>query len=215
MTASARTIALLSFIVVLSSTPGAEPSVPAPPDGNFTTASIRRETGAEDDITLDDIKMYESLAGKPAAWIYFSNNWFSSREFPFKTAEMIRDHGAIPFIRLMLRSSNEQNKREKTLLWKISLPQVRRRSQSMGRARQSVQFATAGGMGHRVQRQVVSWNGSWNGGKKTDGFGDKTKPDGPERFIAAYRHIVESIAARARRILPGSGMPTIAMIDEE
>jgi hypothetical protein len=34
------------------------------------------------------------------------------------------------------------------------------------------------------------WNGKWNGGARTDGYGDPRLADGPERFRDAYRHIV-------------------------
>ena len=40
-----------------------------------------------------------------------------------------------------------------------------------------------------------SWNGKWNGGAKIKGFGDPGKPDGPERFVAAYRHIIRTMRA--------------------
>ena len=36
-----------------------------------------------------------------------------------------------------------------------------------------------------------SCNGIYNGGARTDGFGDANEPDGPERFRAAWRHIVD------------------------
>jgi hypothetical protein len=66
--------------------------------------------GAEDDITLADLQSYESAAGKKAAWLYFSHNWYISRLFPLQTANWIRSAGSIPYIRLMLRSYPDQNK---------------------------------------------------------------------------------------------------------
>lgn len=33
------------------------------------------------------------------------------------------------------------------------------------------------------------WDGTHSGGATLDGFGDPAKPDGPERFVAAHRHI--------------------------
>jgi len=35
------------------------------------------------------------------------------------------------------------------------------------------------------------WNGYWNGGGETKGYGDPALPDGPERFRDAYRHIID------------------------
>jgi len=39
-------------------------------------------------------------------------------------------------------------------------------------------------------------NGIYNGGAVLDGYGDDTKPDGPERFVDAWRHIVDLFRAR-------------------
>lgn len=41
-----------------------------------------------------------------------------------------------------------------------------------------------------------SCNGIYNGGSRTDGFGDINEPDGPERFRAAWRHIVDLFRQR-------------------
>ncbi|MGZ8598165.1 MAG: hypothetical protein ACXWXB_08190 [Actinomycetota bacterium] len=44
--------------------------------------------------------------------------------------------------------------------------------------------------GVEVNGRWFPWNGVWNGGGRTDGCGDAAKPDGPERFRHAYRHVV-------------------------
>jgi beta-mannanase len=43
--------------------------------------------------------------------------------------------------------------------------------------------------GHEMNGDWYPWSGVKNGGGQLDGFGDPGKPDGPERFIAAYRYI--------------------------
>lgn len=45
--------------------------------------------------------------------------------------------------------------------------------------------------GHEVNGSWFPWNGKWNGGEETTGFGDPDRADGPERFVAAYRHIID------------------------
>ena len=70
--------------------------------------------GEEDDMILNDLRSYEQQVGKPAAWVYFSHNWFRSRDFPVDTASWIRDAGSVPFIRLMLRSDAIQGDAEPT-----------------------------------------------------------------------------------------------------
>jgi len=47
-----------------------------------------------------------------------------------------------------------------------------------------------------MQRKTIylclfGWSGLFNGGAKTDGYGDPNYPDGPERFRDAYRHIID------------------------
>ena len=49
------------------------------------------EWGEEDDLTLQDVQSYEQAAGKSAAWVYFSHNWFRENEFPQATVEWIRE----------------------------------------------------------------------------------------------------------------------------
>jgi len=43
--------------------------------------------------------------------------------------------------------------------------------------------------GHEMNGNWYLWSGIKNGGGTLDGFGDPTKADGPERFVAAYRYI--------------------------
>jgi hypothetical protein len=49
--------------------------------------------------------------------------------------------------------------------------------------------------GTEVNGEWFPWNGAYHGAGTTTGFGDPTLPDGPERFVAAYRHIVDLMRA--------------------
>ncbi|MBN1411722.1 MAG: hypothetical protein JW969_12820, partial [Spirochaetales bacterium] len=42
---------------------------------------------------------------------------------------------------------------------------------------------------HEMNGDWYTWCGVNNGGATLDGFGDPSKPDGPERYVAAYRRI--------------------------
>jgi hypothetical protein len=66
-------------------------------------------TGNEDDIQFSDLDSYQKTVGRNAAWVYFSNNWMTTQEFPGATAKWISGAGSTPFIRLMLRSTTTQN----------------------------------------------------------------------------------------------------------
>jgi hypothetical protein len=137
-------------------------------------------TGEEDDLTPADVDSYEQLAGKSAAWVYFSHNWYKERGFPLDTASWIRARGSIPFIRLMLRSSPEQNRPERT--FRLSRIMEGAFDEDLrawaGEARDFgspllVEFGT------EVNGKWFPWNGWWNG-----------KDRGPQRFRDAYRHII-------------------------
>ena len=152
--------------------------------------------GAEDDLTLADLQSYESAAGEKAAWVYFSNNWYVSRLFPLQTAFWIRGAGSIPYIRLMLRSYPDQNKGADPL---FNLPNIIKGNfdtniRAWGRA--AVEFGTPliVEYGTEVNGEWFSWNGKWAGGGTLNGYGSPQKPDGPERFVDAYRRIIRLIS---------------------
>lgn len=153
-------------------------------------------TGEEDDITVEGISSYEKSAGKRVAWVYFSNNWFNGRTFPLATASMIRQTGAVPFIRLMMRSSAEGNSEERTYtLQNIIDGRFDRDLTAWGKSARDFASPILVEYGTECNGYWFSWNGKWNGGGTTTGFGDPAKADGPERFVAAYRHIVQVIRA--------------------
>ncbi len=149
-------------------------------------------SGAEDDITAEQVASYEDAVGKRVAWVYFSHNWYQGTEFPRETAEWIRELGAVPFIRLMLREEwgREGNRFSVEAVLEGRLDAELRR---WGEAAREFGTPLIAEFGTEVNGEWFPWNGSHHGGGQTDGFGDPGKPDGPERFVAAYRHIVETI----------------------
>lgn len=171
---------------------GAE--IPLPPAGSLYHGVFPGGvTGEEDDITLGDVTAYENAAGKHVAWVYFSHNWYYGRAFPAKTAAWIRNHGSVPYIRLMLRSGPEQDRTDPV----YSLGRI------LGGALDDDLHAWCAGArnfrtrliaeyGVEVNGAWFPWNGKWNGGGKKDGYGDPDQFDGPERFRDAYRHIIQT-----------------------
>ncbi len=51
-------------------------------------------------------------------------------------------------------------------------------------------------LGHEFNGDWYTYGGANNGGGTLNGFGDPTKADGPERFIAAYKHVHDLFAAQ-------------------
>lgn len=150
------------------------------------------QSGAEDDLTLLDLQSYEQAAGKTAAWVYFSHNWYHGRAFPVATAAWIREAGSVPYLRLMLRSDPELARAEPVFTLDRILggdfdPDLRAWCQA---AREFgspliVEYGT------EMNGEWFSWNGHWNGAGASAGYGDPAEPDGPERFRDAYRHIIQ------------------------
>lgn len=138
----------------------------------------------EDDVTLADVESYEEAAGQSVAWVYFSHNWYNGRTFPTATASWIREHGAVPFIRLMLRTTAEQDIAEPVYtLEDIAAGDFDGDLAAWGRAAAAFGTPLIVEFGTEVNGEWFSWNGTWNGGATT----------GPQRFRAAFRHIVEMV----------------------
>ncbi|MEW6365856.1 MAG: glycosyl hydrolase [Acidobacteriota bacterium] len=152
------------------------------------------QTGEEDDLTPADLASYEQTVQKTAAWVYFSNNWYADRRFPLATARWIRDAGSVPFIRLMLRDSPEQNRPNRIFtLERILQGKFDKNLRAWGRAARDFGTPLLVEYGTEVNGEWFPWNGKWNGGGKTGAYGDPKYPDGPERFRDAYRHIIDVV----------------------
>jgi hypothetical protein len=148
--------------------------------------------GEEEDITLNDVLQYEAASGQHVAWVYFSNNWYKGRAFPLSTAQWIRAHGAVPYIRLMMRSEDHKpGKPERVFsLQAIIQGKFDDDLRAWARAARDFQSPILVEYGTEMNGDWFGWNGRYHGGARQDRFGDPRKPDGPERFVAAWRHIV-------------------------
>jgi len=139
-------------------------------------------TGREDGITPADVDAYEKLAGARVAWVYFSHNWYAGRKFPLATARWIRKRGAVPFIRLMLRSTAADNVRETTFTVQ-AIARGNFDADFRAWARAAKQFA-----GPLIVEYGTECNGKWFG---WNGAWTENHAAGVAAFAAAYRHIVQ------------------------
>ena len=196
--------ALAIFILGVASAarseePQARPQRLAPPgDGKlYHGVYPGGKSGEEDDITRADLAGYEKNVQRQVAWVYFSHNWFREREFPLKTARWIRDAGAVPYIRLMLRSDAEEDHAEE--LFTLQAIAAGKFDADLKKwAEQAREFATPllVEWGTECNGEWFPWNGVWNGSREGD-----AKAEGPRRFVAAYRHLVDTFhKAGARNI---------------
>ena len=149
-------------------------------------------TGAESDLTPNDLVSYEESVGKQAAWVFFSHNWFEGESFPLATASWIRDAGSIPYIRLMLWSDWQQYTSESHYSLQSIIDGKFDQSFAAWCA-DARDFASPliAEYGVEVNGEWFPWNGIWNGAGAPDSYGDPAFPDGPERFRDAYRHIIQ------------------------
>ncbi len=184
-----------------SGTSGAKASkISEPPAGKLYHGVFPGSPNEEDEITPDDVSAYERAVGRSSTWIYFSHNWFRDRRFPRKTAAWIWERGSVPFIRLMLRSSEEQNIAEPEFtLDRIIRGRFDRDLRAWARSARDFPSPLLVEFGTEVNGNWFSWNGDWNGGGRKTGYGDAGEADGPERFRDAYRHIVDIMRAEGAK----------------
>ncbi|MCL4232012.1 MAG: beta-mannanase [Dehalococcoidia bacterium] len=142
--------------------------------------------GEEDRVTAGAISSFTALAGKPIAWAYFSDNWFDGISFPAASARAAHDAGAIPFIRMMPRSTwDEEGPDPVYSLAAIAGGQFDDSLRQWARDAKAAGFPLMVEFGTEVNGDWFPWSGVYNGGAGL----------GPARFQAAYRHIIDIFRA--------------------
>jgi Glycosyl hydrolase family 26 len=180
-------LSLLSFLCAVHLR-AESPRLAPPPSGKLYHGLYWGGVGtdthdpSEHDVTPTDVTRYEQAVGKKTAWIYFSDNWFESRTFPAELCRWIRDLGKVPYVRLMLRSDVDQKHSEKT----FSLQKIIAGDFDGDLRNWAIEARNFGSpilieWGTEPNGEWFSWNGKWNGGAG----------EGPRRYVAAYRHIVD------------------------
>ncbi|MDQ7779823.1 MAG: glycosyl hydrolase, partial [Planctomycetota bacterium] len=168
--------------------------IATPPEGTLYHGVFPGPAGAgeEDEVSKDSLASYTNAVGKPVAWVFFSHNWFKDRKFPAETASWIREAGSVPYIRLMLRSSEEQNIEETTFTLQ-RLVKGDFDSDLREWAKEARAFGTPllAEYGVEMNGRWFPWNAVWNGGGTTEGYGDASVPNGPEIFRDTYRRIIK------------------------
>jgi len=138
--------------------------------------------GTEDVVTAKRITDFVDLVGKGIAWAYFSDNWLNGIRFPAASAQIIHEAGAIPFIRMMPRSTWNEGKADPVYTMQSIIDgQFDSQLTQWARDAKAIDYALMVEFGTEVNGDWFSWNGKYNGGN----------PDGPRRFRDAYRHIID------------------------
>jgi hypothetical protein len=148
--------------------------------------------GEEDEVTSKKISDFESLAGKPIVWAYFSDNWDQGISFPEADVLTVHQAGAVPFIRLMPRSDFEGGGPDSVYtMQRIIDGDFDDDLEQWAKEAKKTNIPLIIEFGTEVNGDWFPWNGKWNGGKTSNNYGDTSLPDGPERFRDAYRHIID------------------------
>ena len=191
MNAFAR-VALLVLGIAPSLLPAQSPPIALPPAGKlyhgFYWGGVGTDTHdpSEHDVAASDVSRYEQTVGKRVTWVYFSDNWFESREFPEKMCTWIRGLGKIPYVRLMLRSDVDQKHSEKKFtLQKIATGAFDADLRAWAQQARHFDSPILIEWGTEPNGDWFGWNGKWNG-RAQRGAGD---------YISAYRHIVDVMRA--------------------
>ena len=171
---------------------GSRASSLGPPTQGAYNSAFPDFGGPEDNVTADKITDFESLVQKKIVWAYFSNNWLQRIEFPEASVRVIHGQGVIPFIRMMARSSFERLLPDPVYtMQRIIDGDFDRDLHRWAQRAKEVGIPLIVEFGTEVNGNWFPWNGQYNGGGKTKGYGDPSLPDGPERFRDAYRHIID------------------------
>jgi hypothetical protein len=128
--------------------------------------------------------------GRKVAWVYLSNDWFRSRSFPVHTATWVHNRGAVPFIRLMMRSQPQPLVTDPNFtLDRIIAGKFDPDLSAWADAAKAFATPLIVEYGTEVNGDWNPWSAPYNGGLDV----------GPEKFKRAYRHIVAVMGARGAR----------------
>jgi lysophospholipase L1-like esterase len=166
---------------------GMAPQIQVPPNGGLYHGVFPAGTEMPDgDISMQAADAYRDAVGRPLAWIYFSNEWYVTRRFPGVTAEAIRARGAVPFIRLHMRSQQRQLVTDPTYtLDRIIAGEFDGDLRVWADGAKAFATPLIVQYGTEVNGDWNPWSAPYNGGLAV----------GPAKFQKAFRHIVQVMRA--------------------
>lgn len=136
----------------------------------------------------DSHAQFVALAGKDIAIEMFFTGWPSNKlpDFPSSKCTQIHNNGSIPHITWMIYTSGTTYPLDAVINGSYD-------SYISGYADQvkSWEHPLFIRLGHEFNGDWYPYGGANNGGGTLNGFGDPALPDGPERFIAAYKHVYD------------------------
>ncbi len=163
----------------------------SPEDGKIYWGAFPDFGGPEDKVSKKRIEQFNKLVGKNIAWAYFSNNWGRDGiKFPLQKVEIIYSSGAVPFVRMMPRKYFDTAYDKTFSLQKIIEGKFDKELHKYAQDVKNFQKPILIDFGVEMNGDWFPWGGALNGGAVKTKYGDPQKADGPERFVDAYRHII-------------------------
>jgi len=166
-----------------------------PPNGQIYHAAFPDFGGWEDEVSIERIEAFETLAGKPIAWAYFSNNWWRPSpgiQFPAVAVEAIYcEAGRLPFIRMMPRNELELLPDPDYTMQAFIDGTFDAELTQWALEAKAADIPLVVEFGTECNGSWFPWNARWNGWYHTTQYGDPGEYDGMERFRDAYRHIID------------------------
>jgi lysophospholipase L1-like esterase len=161
---------------------GMAPRIQVPLNGGLYHGVFPAGSGMPDsDVSMQAADAYRDAVGRPLAWIYFSNEWYVSKAFPRATADAIRARGAVPFIRLHMRSQQKQLVTDPTYtLDRIIAGEFDGDLRAWADEARNFGSPLIVQYGTEVNGDWNPWSAPYNGGLAV----------GPGKFQKAFRHIV-------------------------
>ncbi len=178
----------------ISSPPPAEAQrLAVPKQGAYTGAYI--DWGdTEDDVSYEKIVAFDKLVGKPQAIIAFSSFW-GTEVFPSRQVDAVRKYGAIPLIYWSpWGPPYEQNKPQPRFdLVNIINGKFDPYIRAWARSARAIPIPILVSWGLEMNGTWFPWGGPCQGGGETRLYGSQSRADGPEKYVAAYRHVVDLV----------------------
>lgn len=169
------------------------PHMPVPANGVYHGAYT--EFGPyQDDVSMTTIDDFEALAQKKLAMVGFGNFW-GQAYFPKAQLQVIKEYGAIPLIYWCPWGQPYEKWGEQpaysldTIIAGKYDNYVKVWADSAKKWGRTIFVSLA----PEMNGETYPWTGDFNGGDVSNQFGDTTRPDGPERFVAAYRHVKDLV----------------------
>ncbi len=145
----------------------------------------------EDDVTSQTLINFENLSGKSVAFVPFSVFW-GRGYVSLDNLQEISNYGAIPLLRFMPWGEPYWEAKYQP---DYSLQKIIDGEFDEFLSQWADEIKTYGKpvmitFGPEMNGNWFPWSGIFQGGGTTTQYGDPSKPDGPERFVDAFRHVI-------------------------